>query len=61
MGKGIKVVTQEGMGSDTGIFYIRGYGEGYYSTLPIGYPLPSLDFSLNNIIIDYWLWRKSKL
>jgi hypothetical protein len=43
MGKGTKVVTHEGTGSGTGIFYKRGYGEGYYSTLSIGYPLPSLD------------------
>jgi len=38
MGKGTKVVAHEG----TGIFYKHGYGDGYYSTLPIGYPLPSL-------------------
>jgi len=42
MGKDTKVVTHEGMGPGTGIFYKRGYGEGYYSTLPIEYPLPSL-------------------
>jgi len=40
MGKGTKVVAHEGTG--TGIFYKRGYEEGYCSTLPIGYPLPSL-------------------
>jgi len=38
MGKGTKVVTHEGTGSGTGIFYKRGYGEGYYSTLPIVIP-----------------------
>jgi hypothetical protein len=42
MGKGTKVVAHEGTGTGTGIFYKRGYGDGYYSTLPIGYPLPSL-------------------
>jgi hypothetical protein len=42
MGKGTKVVAQEGTGSGTSIFYKHGYGDGYYSTLPIGYPLPSL-------------------
>ncbi|AES60723.1 hypothetical protein MTR_1g064110 [Medicago truncatula] len=39
MGKGTKVVAHEG----TGIFCKGGYGNGYYSTLPIEYPLPSLD------------------
>jgi len=38
MGKGTKVVAHEG----TNIFYKCGYGDGYYSTLPIGYTLPSL-------------------
>jgi hypothetical protein len=42
MEKGTKVVTHEGTGTGTDIFYKRGYGDGYYSTLPIGYPLPSL-------------------
>ncbi|AES60826.1 hypothetical protein MTR_1g071320 [Medicago truncatula] len=42
MGKGTKVVAHEGTGPGTGIFYKRGYGDGYYSTLPVGYPLPSL-------------------
>jgi len=42
MGKGTKVVAHEGMGTGTGIFSKCGYGDGHYSTLPIGYPLPSL-------------------
>jgi len=42
MGKGTKVVAHEGMGTGTGIFSKYGYGDGHYSTLPIGYPLPSL-------------------
>ena len=42
MGKGTKVVAHEGTGSGTSIFYKHGYGDGYYSTLPIEYPLPSL-------------------
>jgi len=42
MGKGTKVVAHEGTGTGTGIFYKCGYGKGHYSTLPIGYPLPSL-------------------
>jgi len=37
-----KVVTHEGTGSGTCIFYKRKYGEAYYNTLPIGYPLSSL-------------------
>jgi len=49
MGKDTKVVTHEGMDSGTGIFYKRGYGEWYYSTLPIGYPLPSLSKMHKNI------------
>lgn len=39
--KGTKVVAHEG----TGIFYKRGYGDDYYSTLPIGYRLSSLNRS----------------
>jgi len=42
MGKGTKVVAHESTGLGTGIFYKRGYGDGYYSILPIGYTLPSL-------------------
>jgi len=40
MEKGTKVVAHEGMG--TGIFSKCGHGDGHCSTLPIGYPLPSL-------------------
>ncbi|AES74503.1 hypothetical protein MTR_6g007000 [Medicago truncatula] len=43
MGKGTKVVAHEGKGTGTSIFYKCGYGDGHCSTLPIGYPLPSLD------------------
>ena len=42
MGNGTKVVAHEDSGLGTSIFYKRGYGDEYYSTLPIGYPLPSL-------------------
>jgi len=38
MGKGTKVVAHKGTGLGTGIFHKCGYGDGYYSTLPIGYP-----------------------
>ena len=38
MRKGIKVVTHEGTRLGMGIFYKRGYGEWYYSTLPIAIP-----------------------
>ena len=41
MGKGTIVVAHEDTGTGTGIFYKCGYGDGHYSTLPIGYPLPS--------------------
>jgi len=47
MGKDTKVVAHEGTGSGTGIFYKRGYGDGYYSTLPIGYLLQSLSAMLH--------------
>jgi len=43
MGKGTKVVADEGMGTGTGIFYKCGYGDGHSNTLLIRYPLPSLD------------------
>jgi len=43
MGKGTQVVAHEGMGTGTGIFFKCGYGDGHCSTLPIGYPLPSLE------------------
>ena len=43
MWKGIKVVAHEGTSSSIGIFYKCGYGEGHCSTLPIRYPLPSLN------------------
>jgi len=49
MGKGTKVVAHEAMSTGTGIFYKCGYGDGHSSTLLIGYPLPSLDVTLNNI------------
>ncbi|AES75132.1 hypothetical protein MTR_6g026840 [Medicago truncatula] len=39
MGKGTKVVVHEGTDTGTGIFYKRGYGDGYYSTLSIGVPI----------------------
>ena len=42
MGKGTKVVTHVGTGTNTSIFYKRGYENGYYNTLSIRYPLPSL-------------------
>ena len=45
MGKGSKVVAQEGMDTGTGIFSKCGYGDGHCSSLPIEYPLPSLDLS----------------
>ena len=35
---GSKIVAHEGMGSGTSIFYKREYGDGHYSTLPIGGP-----------------------
>jgi len=42
MEKDTKVDTYKGMSPDTGIFYKRGYGKEYCSTLPIRYPLSSL-------------------
>jgi len=51
MGKETKVVAHEDTGPGTGIFYKRGYKDGYYSTLPIGYSLPSLD-SIDTTIIS---------
>ncbi|AES64854.1 hypothetical protein MTR_2g031400 [Medicago truncatula] len=41
-GKGTKIVAHEGTGTGMRTFYKRGYGDGYYNTLPIEYPLPSL-------------------
>lgn len=37
-GTGIKVDIQEGTDTGMGIFLNRGYGDGYYSTLPIVIP-----------------------
>ncbi|AES86493.1 hypothetical protein MTR_4g009070 [Medicago truncatula] len=52
MGKGPKVVAHEGTGTGMGISYKCGYGDGHYSTLPIGYPLSSLKADL-----DIWyMW-----
>jgi len=60
MGTGSKIVAHEGMGSGTGIFYKCGYGNGHYSTLPIGGPLPSLvsmqGFIAFRINIDLFLF-----
>jgi len=39
MRKDTKVVAHKDTGLSTCIFYKHGYREGYYSTLPIGYPL----------------------
>jgi len=47
MGKGTEVVAHEG--TDTGIFYKCGHGEGLCSTLLIGYPLSSLNPHHNQI------------
>jgi len=38
------------MDLDTKIFYKRMYEDEHYSTLPKGYPLPSLSFI-------HWRWR----
>jgi len=47
MGKGTKVVAHEGMGTDTSIFFIN-VGMGMHcNTLPIEYPLPSLQQNEN--------------
>jgi len=51
MGKGTQVVAHEGMGTGTGIFFKCRYGDGHCSTLPIGYPLPSLIV----LIYHYWM------
>ena len=50
MGKGTKVVAHEVTGSGTYIFYKRWYGKGHCSTLPIWYPLPSLNQGLLKIV-----------
>jgi len=42
MGKGSKIFAYESIGSGTGIFYKRGYGEGHRRTLSIWYPLSSI-------------------
>lgn len=37
MGNDTKVVAHEGMDTSMGISYKCGYGDGHYSTLPIGF------------------------
>jgi len=53
MRKDTKVVAQEGMSTNTSIFFKCGYGDGHCSTLPIGYPLSSLkEFHMKVHIIN---------
>jgi len=56
MGKGTQVVAHEGMSTGTGIFFKCGYRDGHCSTLPIGYPLPSL-VSLSLPYQEFSVWK----
>ncbi|AES87285.1 transmembrane protein, putative [Medicago truncatula] len=55
-GKGTKVVVRVGTGTGTSIFYKCRYGDGHCSTLPIGYPLPSL----LGIVVGFLFFSSSK-
>jgi len=57
MGNDTKAVAHEGMDMGTGIFSKCGYEDGHGSTLPIGYPLPSLLTIFNRISFSTYLFH----